>query len=701
MTKSIIGRLISSFLINLTLLFSMVSPASLAAPDSQASVIPSSFFDPYSVGWASVRNMTGAQFSTHFDEMRRRGYFVLDIEVDEVDGVERVGAVWQKNLDGRGWAEYRDMTDQAFHDKWTELKDQGFRIFDQECYQRDNQARYAGAWIENKENLLWASHRNLTDQEFSSLFNDYSNRGLMMVDFDPCPLGSELRYAAIWVENVENLDWYEYRDMTSEEFANKFEELKGDYWIKDIESYQWGGQQYYAGIWVENKSKRAWYEYRDMTGKAFGDTWLQLRDAGYRLFNYERYQTTDGWRYAGVWRQNGIRPEWQHKDEVTALMQGYADQYELPGMAVAVAYQGQFVYLRGFGYADVDDNVIAHSRTLFRLASISKSVGGVLSMELSEKGLIDLGNDTSDYIAGLPVHHTHVVSQTVTNRSGIGDYDTYTTPPGHYDTALDAAKAMWDVPLEYTPGNGYLYSTHAYTFLGAAIEGALGQPIETVYENQLRIPFGLNSLRPEDRTVDHPFRSSLYNTDNDEVSADDLSWKRLGGGFESSVYDLARFGVMVYNGTILEADTLDLMWTAPDGFKNYGYGWDVGSDVVGKLGAQNGARAYLRIYPDDELVIVVMTNRKNGGHDPRIFCVEIADIILNNAKSARISGVGEGARSSSLIDDIEEPEMEFTDPALVIYPQYNPVAKPSPQDLQETDDVPVNGYQIYLSILTH
>jgi CubicO group peptidase (beta-lactamase class C family) len=604
--------------------------------------------------------------------------------VDEVDGVERVSAVWQKNIDGRGWYEYRDLTDQEFHDKWVELDELGFRLFDQECYKLGGKEFYAGAWIYNTEDLLWASYRNLTDQEFAEMFDRYSNAGYMMVDFDPCPLGSELRYAAVWVDNSEDLDWIELRDMTSDEFAAKFDEYEEDYWVTDIESYEWNGTQYYGAIWVENSSGRGWYEYRDMTAKGFGDKWLELRDAGYRLYDFEQYPTADGWRFAGVWRQNGDRPIWEHKDAVDDLVEQFAADFDLPGVGVAVAYQGEFVYLRGIGYADVDDEIIAQSGTIFRIASVSKAVAGALSLRLAEEGLLDPTADSRDYVPSMPAQHTHTVEQTITNRSGIGHYDSYTTPDGHFDTALDAAEELWDVPLEYTPGTDYLYSTHAYTFLGAAIEGATGQPIETVFEQQLRTPFNLNTLMPEDRTVANPFRAALYNTDNEEVEADDISWKRLGGGFESSAYDLARFGVLLDNGTILEPDSLTALWTAADNLANYGYGWDIGTDVVGKAGAQSGARAYLRVYPDDDLVIAVLTNRKNGGHDPRLLCIDIANVILNGAiLKAQASGNG------LLIDEIEEPTAEAMDPALITYPVDDPIAIPSPEDLIEDDNAPI------------
>jgi CubicO group peptidase (beta-lactamase class C family) len=674
----------AGLLLILGLILPFMVEGAQGARSNAPEVIPSAFFDPYSVSWASVRNMTSAQFSQYFDEMNRKGFFVLDIEVDEVDGVERVSAVWQKNVDGRAWAEYRNMTDQEFNAKWTELRDLGYRPIDQECYKLEGRDLYAGTWIYNSEGLAWASYRNATDQEFSNLFDRYSTDGYMMVDFDPCPYLNELRYAAVWVKNSENLDWIELRDMTSAEFAAKFDEYKDKYWIKDIESYEWGGTQYYGAIWVENTSGRGWYEYRDMSSKGFGDRWLELRDAGYRLYNFEQYPTADGWRYAGVWRQNGDRPIWEHKDVVNGMVELFANYFDLPGVGIAVAYQGKFVYLRGVGYADVDDEIIAHSGTVFRIASISKAVAGVLSLRLEEEMMLDPAADTRDYVPSMPAHHTHSVEQTITNRSGIGHYEAYTTPAGHYNTALDAAKQLWDVPLVYTPGTDYLYSTHAYTFLGAAIEGATGSPVETVYEDYLHTSFNLHSIMPEDRTIANPFRSALYNTGNEEVEADDLSWKRLGGGFEASALDLARFGVLVDNGTILEPGSLTTLWTAADNLANYGYGWDVGTGVVGKAGAQLGARGYLRIYPDDDLVIAVLTNRKGGGHDPRLLCIAIANQILNNSL---LFSQTPGSRSQ--IDEIEEPLMEAMDPTLVLYPVDDPTAVPSPEDLVEDDDVPL------------
>lgn len=693
------GRIMRVFTLIVLLLTLSFSTAGMITGKAEVP-IPSPILDPNAVSWASVRNMTSSQFGTYFDQKSKDGYMVIDIEVDEIDGQQRVGAVWQKNLDGRGWAEYRNLSASEFQTTLSDLRSKGYRLIDQEAYQLAGNWNYAGVWIENKETLDWISYLDQTSTDFGTLFDRYSGAGYLMIDMDAYTTSAGIRYSAVWVKNSENLDWAEWRDMTSAEFGAKFEELKGKYRMIDVESYTVNGTQYYAGIWVENKNLRGWAEWRDMSAKSFGNKWIELRDAGYRLINYEAYPTANGWRYAGVWRQNSSRPDWQLKAQVDALLEQAASQYDVPGMSVAIAQNGQFLYLRGLGYADVDDGVIAESRTIYRLASISKAVGGVISMRLVEQGKLDLDNSTRSYVPSLPVFHTHTVRQTVSNRSGIGHYEDYPSVNGHYNTALAAAQQIEDVPLVYTPGAGYKYSTHAYTFLGAAMEAATSQSIGTIVESQITTPFGLNSLRVEDRSIPNAKRATLYNTSNQEVSADDLSWKILGGGLESSAYDLARFGIRILNGTILTPASQTEMWTPPDGYSNYALGWSTGSEagtqVVAKDGAQNGARSYLRMYPQKGIVIAILTNRKDGGHSPVQLGRDIGALMLASMNASAL----EDPNSNQLAaEEVEEPDEEGLDPDLVVWPVENPVAEPTAQDLQEPIGQPVNALEIFIPVV--
>lgn len=687
-------------------LLSMSLATSWAASAEPNDPIPSSILDPNSVSWYSGRNYTSTDFGEWFDELSAQGYMLLDIEVDEIDGEHRVGGVWQRNTDSRGWYENRELSLTAFEELQRERREAGYRMIDQEVYVLGTSTFYAGIWIENSEELEWINYYDQTDNEFSTLFDRYSDAGYLMIDVDAYVLpDGRLRYSAIWVDNVENLAWREWRDLSSDEFAERFDQYEDRFRMIDVESYQVDGNQYYAGIWVENVNGRGWAEWRDATSKGFGEKWSELRDAGYRLIEYEVYPTDEGWRYAGIWRQNSDRPNWALKDEVDALLEGHFEEFDVPGMSVAIAQNGHFRYLRGFGHADVDDDVATDSRTIYRLASVSKAVGGVLGMRLEEEEILDVQSDSVDYVTELPDHHTHTVEQTLSNRSGIGHYPDYPSIVDAYATALDAASQLWDEPLVYTPGAGYKYSTHAYTFAGASMEEAAGFPISNTLENYLQTPYDLNTLRVENRDVPDPKRSLLYNGNNDEVSADDLSWKVLGGGLEASAYDLARFGIQVVDGTILIEDSRDEMWTPPDGQSNYALGWSTGTEsgtqVVAKDGAQNGARSYIRIYPDENIVIVVLTNRKTGGHSPVQLGRDIGALMLAEMNAPIHTG-NPLQPLSPVQEEIDEPDEEGLPAEYVVWPVSNPVADPAPEDLQEPGrEAPINEPRAYLPVVVH
>lgn len=638
-----------------------VAPASLSDGATgelvtAAGVLPSSIYDPDEIEWSSIRGLSSSAFSDHFNAMKDK-YLMMDIEVDEIAGEQRVSAVWQRNTDNRGWAEHRNLNTDAFHTKWTELKDAGYRLVDQEAYTLGGQWYYAGIWVENKENLAWASYRNLTTEEFSQRFAEFRDAGYLMVDVEGYSTGSGLRYSMIWVKNTENLAWAEYRDLSSDGFAQKFEELRATHRMWDVESYRHNGVQYYAGIWVENKNGRGWAEYRDMTEVGYRNRWYRMRDLGYRLIDFNIYPTADGERYAGIWRQNSDRPDWALREGVDNLAQTHLDTFNVPGLSVAIAKDGDIKYMRGFGFQEVDEGTWYSARTLNRLASVAKTVGAVLALRLWQDGVIDDLDAASDTILNsLPAHHTHTVRQLLSNRTGIGHYPDYDVPIQQYNTALAASQAFWNTDnnpnvagtqLLYTPGTDCVYSTHAHTILGAVLEAATGETITDLVEEQISAPFGLTTVQTENRTDGDDNRSAVYNSANADVAADNTSWKILGGGLESSAYDLLRFGMKTLDGTIINADTLTEMQLAPNptncndpnwgNMGNYALGLQVGTQkgttVLWKGGNQLGSNTHIRLYPDENMVIVVLANR-NENHSTQTLATQIGDLILDAEAAA-------------------------------------------------------------------
>jgi CubicO group peptidase (beta-lactamase class C family) len=588
-------------------------------------------FDPDEASWDSVLNLTAGEFAEDFST-RQADSILIDIEVNEVNSGQLFSGVWQQNVDGRLWASHFQMTSSQFSNKLTLYGQLGYRLIDQEIYSVAGQQYHAASWIENSEGYTWASSQQLTGSEFSDRMDQYKGDHIL-IDVEATTVGNAIQYADAWVENTENFRWTLSRDRTVAQFAHDFNRYQGLYRIHDIESYQVDGEQRYAAIWIQNSNGRAWESMWDMDTQDYVNQSRRLRDLGYRLTDVERYETTDGTRYAGAWRQNTDRPDWYLRSTVDAIADAHATEHNIPGLSVAIVYQDEIRYMRGFGHQNIASDVWYSAHTINRLASVSKAVGGVLLLKLGEQGEIDPSAATSTYVAEMPAHHTHTLAQLTSNRGGVGHYSELGlgTLYTQYDTAVAASELFWDESLLSIPGTIYDYSTHGYTLLGAGIEGATGEAIDDVLFSELGSGLGLPTLKAEDRSVANEYRTTLYNTNNTEATPDNISWKILGGGVEASAYDLVRFSSMLMGGEILSGEGLEQLWTVPPPTSvSYALGWSVstlqGEFSIRKDGSQLGANTYVRLFPELELGIVVLANRRNS--EPGVLSIDIANAIL-------------------------------------------------------------------------
>jgi CubicO group peptidase (beta-lactamase class C family) len=114
----------------------------------------------------------------------------------------------------------------------------------------------------------------------------------------------------------------------------------------------------------------------------------------------------------------------------------------------------------------------------------------------------------------------------------------------------------------------------------------------------------------------------------------DNSYKVPGGGFVSTVEDLARFAVAVQSNKLLKRETLEQMFTRQktnDGKEtNYGLGWGVntrnGQRIISHSGAQQRVSTTLHMQPDQGLAVVLMADIE----EVRLgdLAIQIGDILL-------------------------------------------------------------------------
>lgn len=604
-----------------------------ADPASAQPTVPTATFDPLTTGWTSVRDATDAQFSATFADREKAGDMVIDLDVDAASGGEvRVGAVFRPNPDGRGWESRRDLDDASFAARWAANRDRGYRLAGFESYRVDGQQRYAGHWVENRERLGWASVRDRTSAQFTDAAKQYERDAMLPIDVDAYDTAQGLRYASVWVANPDKLRWAIKREMSGADFDKVTEaNRKAGLRLHTIESYRSNGKQRFAAIWVENRNGRGWSGYRDMDANGFRNRWNQMRDMGLRLDDYERYETAKGTRYAGVWRQNDDRLDWGPRARVDELVQAHRDAFDVPGISVAITHQGRIVYQRGFGQQDTANGVWMHGNTVNRLASVSKAITGVLAFDvLEDHPDAAMGDTVRSHLPWLADHHTYTLAQSLMNRSCVTSYpapltNTWTT---NYASATEAVPAFMDQPLGCVPGSP-LYSTAAYTVACAVFEKLEGITIDTIVRDHLTTPFRVPTLTLEN--PDATDRTEIYDTDNTVLDDDDQTWKTCGGGLQASARDVATLGLRLLDGSILSAADRTELWT-PQGTRSYG--WDVstadsGERMVGKPGGQPGANTYWRVYPDDDIQVIVLSNRWKGGHSAATLSDQIGELLLD------------------------------------------------------------------------
>ena len=319
------------------------------------------------------------------------------------------------------------------------------------------------------------------------------------------------------------------------------------------------------------------------------------------------------------------------------------------GMAVAIVRNGRIDYARGYGHTDLERTQPVTTDTIFRWASVSKTLTAAATLKLSEEHPhFDIDDKVAKHVSYWPrfgpkgdIRIRHLLS----NRSGIIHYrnkkhcrdnrspdyerDRHTSSFYNAEQGVDVFKRQ---PLCFQPDTGFKYSTFGFSLLGATIEGASGQSYASWVRNKIQTPLGMTSLRQA--TGSRPgFDQRCHILQ--PVRAGNAAWKLPGGGWESNIIDLAKFANALLQGSLL--DNTARLWTDVQGNPGYGFGVKHSPDKsrVWHRGRDENSRAALYLYPrsSDLLGIVLMLN---GVHvDDKRIAHHLADLFGRNNDDSR------------------------------------------------------------------
>ena len=336
-----------------------------------------------------------------------------------------------------------------------------------------------------------------------------------------------------------------------------------------------------------------------------------------------------------------------------------AEVNHLIGMSLVVINNGEIKDVFHYGKANIERNIKVDNSTMFRIASISKTVTATALMKLYEQNLFKLDDDISNYL-GYKVSNPNFPDKAITFRmllthtSSLLDGDAYDkflaasynqNPPPALKQLLTADgefynKEIWN---NKTPGTYFTYCNLNFGILGTLIEKIDGKRFDIFIKENISEPLGISGSFNVCDIKNINKLATLYR--NSEPTVDDkkgisptqrdLSQYKIGdngiiygpqGGFRVSALDLSKYMLMHMNGgvindvKILDTATIALMHSLQ---------W--------KFNGNNGDN-YHNLFNAWGLGFHLITNSKNG------------DIIFDSAEMLGHSGDAYGLISSMFFD---------------------------------------------------
>jgi CubicO group peptidase (beta-lactamase class C family) len=329
-------------------------------------------------------------------------------------------------------------------------------------------------------------------------------------------------------------------------------------------------------------------------------------------------------------------------DQIETAVRAEIERARIPGLSASVVMNNQLRWSAGFGKADLESDAPAMPSTVYRLASISKSITAVAALQLAERGRLDLDAPVQRYMPDFPEKAWPITPrQLLAHLAGIRHYRDVSEvcSTRHYATLQDALALFQNDPLIAEPGARYLYSTYGYTLLGAVIEAASGRSYPEYVREHIFLPSGMTQARADNSLEIIPGRARGYirlpdGTLQNSALAD-TSNKTPGGGLAATVVDLAHFAIALDRGLLLNRRSMDQMFTVQQtragGPTGYGLGWYVtrqdGRTEVWHDGAQPQVSTVLSLIPSQGFSVALLANLE--GVDLKPLARQIAGLALH------------------------------------------------------------------------
>lgn len=290
------------------------------------------------------------------------------------------------------------------------------------------------------------------------------------------------------------------------------------------------------------------------------------------------------------------------------------------GGAFLVARGGKILVNRGSGMADVSANKPNGPELRYRIGSLTKQFTAAAVVMLEERGKLSVTERACKFLERCPASWKDVtIHQLLTHTAGIPNITAlpaWSTKKTEDLSPMQAIDLVRDMPLRFAPGSDFEYSNSGYILLGLIIEKVSGKPYAEFLKANIFDPLSMKNTGYDDGKPSPSMALGYTSGPLGLKPAQPINMRApfSAGSLYSTVGDLFIWSESLNTEILLKKKSREKIFT-PDK-RNYGYGWGIstqnGRSVHSHAGGIDGFSSFIARYPDDNSVIIVLTNNGAG-----------------------------------------------------------------------------------------
>jgi CubicO group peptidase (beta-lactamase class C family) len=555
------------------------------------------------------------------------------------------------------WHAYHGRSSAQHQAEFDDLSGRGFRMISLSVYGNPNNLRYAGVWSLRSDPAFIAFHGK-TEAEYQQLFDQHTANGYRPTIL--CATGGGVappifagvfeegtwdffvrfgadavqfrrqsddlraagfvmrwlsvygdavnpRYAGVWEANTRPVSWALELEDDWDTYQKKFDAYTSGRMRPECVSVAHGDR--YAAIWYDDLIGD-WFSFNGMTASGYQKKFDEMKSQGFMPIRVQAGGVWNDPRFAAVFARDDQRPsrQWTVRGPSASSLAAFDDVVknfmEVNGVRagqLAVVRHGKLVYARAFTHAE-PAYPITELSTVFRVASVSKTITATAPLALIEREQLSLDDRMQDILSlktpsgGVPSDPDFTKTRVwhlPSHSSGLDDnVDNAPSPKVVADAfgmPLPVTRdqyARFAATLTVTnPGPHVSYNSLGFFLLGQILAGRTGGTYDSYVNANIWAPLGVTRakvapLLVQDRlpteawyqpsmpglgksvmSADEPFVPVQYGTQYTEIGAAMGGWA-LGAADYAKLW--ASFDIGAHN-PVMSPQTVQTMWTNPPG----------------------------------------------------------------------------------------------------------------------------------------